>query len=191
VQRSSGGGAPTAFSQHYPDYNGYSSLKPRQEPLERWGASPEFQIFADSAAREQWGRLHSEEDRIRFIEAFWSGLNKEEILRRIAYADGLWGTEYMHGSLSDRGKVFVLLGVPSRVYTKPLTRDDGAFIPRRSPEQMDGTLERWVYFRDQLPPGIKQPAVEYRFITQAGYGDHVMEKDFWALKALGEAKKQR
>lgn len=193
VQRAAGDGAgPTAFSRHYPDYNGYMQFAKEREPLVRWGASPEFQLLADERERGKWATLRDDDARARFVENFWSRRNvlRDEISRRIAYTDQLWGDEYYRGSLSDRGKVFVLLGVPARVYTKPLTRADGAFISRRSPIAIDGILERWVYFKGQLPAAIHTSAIEFRFISQAGYGDHVMQKDFWPMKALAEARKQ-
>jgi len=192
VQRAAGDAAgPTAFSHHYPDYNGYRQFAKDREPLVRWGASPEFQLLADNVERGKWATLQDDDARARFVENFWSRRNgvRDEITRRIAYTDHLWGDEYYRGSLSDRGKVFVLLGVPARVYTKPLTRADGAFIPSRSPIAIDGILERWVYFKDQLPAAIHTSSVEFRFISQAGYGDHVMQKDFLAMKALAEARK--
>ncbi len=54
---------------------------------------------------------------------------------------------------------------------------------------IDGTLERWVYFKDQLPSAVHTSSVEFRFITQAGYWDHVMQKDFWPMKAMADARK--
>ncbi len=191
VQRASSGDAQTAFSHHYPDFNSYTNSQIAAEPLVRWGASSEFQLLADDGERSQWPSLRDDDARARFVDTFWARreLIKGEFSRRISYADAQWGDTLERGSLSDRGRVFVLLGIPARVYTKPLTRGDGAFIPSRSPIAIDGVLERWVYFKDQLPTNVQTSAVEFRFISQPGYGDHVMQKEFWPIKTLAEARK--
>ncbi|MGZ5492476.1 MAG: GWxTD domain-containing protein [Thermoanaerobaculia bacterium] len=191
VQRNLADGGATAFSHYYPDYGASTDSAVPRDPLTLWGASSEFQLLADDSERDKWPTLRDDEARARFIESFWSRRDpiREELSRRIAYADRAWGSEFDRGSLSDRGKVFVFLGVPARVYTKPLLRSDGAFIPSRSPIEIEGILERWVYFKDQFPSAIHTTSVEFRFISQPGYGDHVMQKDFWPMKALAEARK--
>lgn len=194
---------PTSFSHYYPGYNAYTTFASDAPRLLLWATSPEFQLFGDDEERDRWHLLREDEDRSRFVESFWRKRDpdpstpenafRESVLRRVAFADRVFSdgdNEMLRGSLTDRGRVFVLLGVPARVYRKPLTRSDGAFIASRSPLAIDGMLERWIYFKDQLPAGTAVTSVEFRFISQQGYGDNVMQKDFWAMKSLAGAQTQ-
>jgi len=50
-----------------------------------------------------------------------------------------------------------------------------------------GLVERWIYGRDQMPPSIPDTEVVFKFITEEGYGDHVLQRDFMVMKALHDA----
>lgn len=181
--------AGTPFERFYPGFQDSLVVEPEREPLALWGRNSAFLILASPVEREMWGRIRDDEGRARFIEAFWAGRDRGEILRRISFANRAFlSPDEERGSLTDRGKVFVLLGPPSRIERRPLGRSEGAFIPRRSAIQIDGTLERWVYFRTQLAHPIPASEVAFRFITQDGYGNGVMEKDSMALKVLADAR---
>jgi GWxTD domain-containing protein len=108
---------------------------------------------------------------------------------RVAFADSAFSTESVRGAVSDRGRVFILLGKPRIVRNLPLTRAEGATIPRASTVVADGTVERWVFFAEQVPAGVPKREVSFSFITQIGYGDNVMQRDFFAIEALDAAAK--
>ena len=102
-------------------------------PLNLWGASSEFMILGTEAEKEQWGKLADDAARRAFVEKFWAdrdpdpstGVNEArvELLHRIAFADVAFVEDQDdRGSLSDRGRVFVLLGPPQRVSIRPMTR---------------------------------------------------------------------
>ena len=135
--------------------------------------------------------LTGDEERMAFVADFWSRRDpalRDVVQRRVAFADRTFGDEALRGSLSDRGTVFVLLGPPVRISMKPLTGQEGATPPRSRRLGFNGTVERWVYQQSQLPRGVPVSEVEFRFITEPGYGESVMQKDFWALKTLAAAK---
>jgi len=147
------------------------------------------------------------------------GAGKDEKKRRIEFADEMFTTGKTRGSESDRGRVFILLGAPSVVSVKPLTArdggsnrfggsasqapvDSGAQSSVRSVEAADkamtaqgtegitkGVVERWMYSRDQLPKNLPDGDTTFKFITQEGYGDHLLQRDFMVNKILGEAAK--
>ena len=50
-----------------------------------------------------------------------------------------------------------------------------------------GNVERWIYNRDQFPKGIPDAEAVFKFITQEGYGDHVLQRDFMVTKVLADA----
>jgi hypothetical protein len=41
--------------------------------------------------------------------------------------------------------------------------------------------------RDQLPHGVPDAEVAIKFITQEGYGDHVLQREFMVNKVLADA----
>jgi GWxTD domain-containing protein len=50
-----------------------------------------------------------------------------------------------------------------------------------------GGVERWIYNRDQFPQGIPDAEAVFKFITQEGYGDHVLQREFMVNKVLADA----
>jgi GWxTD domain-containing protein len=186
VRATSMGADATAFDQQYPGFDAIQSPEIKELPLESWGITPAFQLLATDAEREAWATLRDDEARTKYISSFWSRRDpswKDEFERRVAFADAVFGTgtDVARGSLTDRGKVFILLGRPAHVYREPIRYNYGRF------QGLNGTSERWVYFRDQLP--VKPPAsqVDFNFIDQPGYGDHALVRDTRVLQALGNA----
>ena len=192
--------AHSAFERFYGDLNPYAKPAQRTRSIALWGSSSEFQILATNDEREAWGRARDDDARARYVAEFWQRRDREpqtsqneyreEILRRIDVADHVFLTaDEERGSMSDRGRVFVLLGPPSRIHRQALRRFETTIVNPRGRAPITGTLERWVYFRPQVAVPAQQ--VEFRFITEPGYGEFVMQRDFWPLKALAGAREVR
>ena len=105
-----------------------------------------------------------------------------EFNRRVAFADSIFGIEGLRGSLSDRGRVFVLLGKPAQVYSEPIPYRFGMY------QGLNGTYERWVFFREQLPTPLPVHEIDFKFVDQPGYGDHAMLREPMPLQALAGAQ---
>ena len=178
------GEADLLFDRYYPGFNEFVQRKPREMRLSEWNKSAAFVILADDAEKREWGRLADDEARRAFIERFWAKRpNRAAFESRAAFADENFGSETTRGSLSDRGRAFILLGKPARVYAAPLSM---FALSRRTESRTSGTLERWIYFR---PAGLKTPQVEFRFVDQPGYGSYVLQRDFDTIRALTEGTK--
>lgn len=55
-------------------------------------------------------------------------------------------------------------------------------------KNVNGTMEHWVYSREQLPIAYSKDTVMYRFVTQDGVGDNALQKDdAFAMNALSKA----
>lgn len=190
-----GRAAPASFDDAYPGYPPSESSS--AWPLDVWGASSEFMILSTAEEREQWGRLQDDESRKKFIEAFWLARDPEpetkvneariELLHRIAFADVAF-TEALdnRGSLSDRGRVFVLLGPPSRVSIRPLSRGEAPTAPHRTID-VGSAMEQWTYFREQLPKALPHNEVVFKFISEGGSLTRKMQHDFMSEKAFKDA----
>jgi hypothetical protein len=109
----------------------------------------------------------------------------------VAFADTVFSTTEVRGSVSDRGKVFVLLGTPSFVRRRPISREDLTGHNRiwiATDAIINGTIEQWVYTREQLPMALSKQSLTYRFLTQAGIGIGVLHReDAYAMQALDAA----
>lgn len=190
-----GRAAPASFDDAYPGYP--PAVSSSAWPLDAWGASSEFIILGTAEEKEQWGRLQDDASRRQFVDEFWAARDPEpdtklneariELLHRIAFADVAFvegGDD--RGSLSDRGRVFVLLGPPTRVSVRPLTRSEAPWSPQRTIDS-GNAMEQWTYFREQLPKKLPHNEVVFRFISDGGSVTRKMQHDFMAEKAFKDA----
>jgi GWxTD domain-containing protein len=190
-----GRSSPASFDDAYPGYP--PAVASSAWPADVWGASSEFMILGTSAEKEQWGRLPDDAARRKFIDDFWAARDPEpatklneariDLLRRIAFADAAFveGGD-ARGSLSDRGRVFVLLGPPTRVSVRPVTRREAPWAPQRTIDS-GSAVEQWTYYREQLPTKIPHNEVVFRFISEGGSIVRKMQHDFMSEKAFKDA----
>ncbi len=190
-----GRASPASFDDAYPGYP--PAVSSSAWPVELWGASSEFIILGTAEEKEQWGRLQDDAARRKFIDEFWAARDPQpdtklneariELLHRIAFADVAFieGPD-ARGSLSDRGRVFVLLGPPTRVSIRPLTRGEAPWSPQRTIDS-GNAMEQWTYFREQLPTKLPHNEVVFRFISDGGSIVRKMQHDFMSEKAFKDA----
>ncbi len=159
-----------------------------------WDNSPAIALLASKREKQQWESAVGSEERARFMKEFWQRRDRrpetpnhefrDTFNRRVAFADQVFGSPAERGSTSDRGRVFVLLGAPSSVRRRPLTRSDPVIVFERN-VVINGTVEQWVYAKEQLPIPLAKKFVGYRFITQKGIGENVLQReDPYAFQAL-------
>jgi GWxTD domain-containing protein len=219
------------FDEVYPGYANFRERDTRIGVIAQWGDGAELQLLGTPEEKRAWQKLPDDEARRAFVEAFWKHRDKtpeteeneyrKEFVRRAAFADETFRTAKSRGSLTDRGRVFVLIGPPRLIRQKPLTARDGAFnrgggagttrnINASGPSNLSGsareamvndinqamvlpepdlggTVERWIFGRDQLPQTIPDAEVTFKFITQQGYGDHVLQRELMVNKVLADA----
>jgi len=218
-----------SFDSVYPGFALFHEREPKVQKIEDWGESPDLVLLGTSEDKHKWAALSDNEARRAFVESFWSGHDKDgfrkEFLRRVAFADETFTGSRQRGSLTDRGRVFVLIGPPQVIRQKPLTAResstqiggstgaDAAAGGVKRPDQdplrwgairamatddknmtqiaptpiAKGGVERWIYNRDQFPHGIPDAEAVFKFITQEGYGDHVLQREFMVNKVLADA----
>jgi GWxTD domain-containing protein len=199
----------------------YQRYKPQSDAASRdpkW-AQGAIRFLLTKPERERWERLTDDGSRAEFVAEFWKSRDptpltpenefRDEIERRILYADAHFAADEKRGSESDRGLVFVILGPPSYVGQKPLMSDDDPIqAARAAPEQevkynadgtkviilhprpaltsetLQGTREIWYYRRDRLPKVVKFTEVDFEFITKKGFGTAVLQRDHDQLTTL-------
>ena len=98
----------------------------------------------------------------------------------------------MAGSLTDRGRVFILLGPP--LYARRITAAPPASIAdrNRSPDTpalgVNGS-EVWHYRKSQLPAGVSFKQVNVEFSTTGGGRSNVLLNDTDLAAILNAARK--
>ena len=111
------------------------------ERFKGWSGSPEFVLLATDDEQKEWKKVSSDEDAARFVALFWA--RRDPDLRtpanefkavfdaRVKEADDLFTIQgpRIRGSLTERGKMYVLVGQP-----KTLRRSVGV---RPQPPPMD------------------------------------------------------
>ena len=131
-------------------------------PYENWLNGPVSYII-NPREREAFEKLTTDEERDMFIQQFWERRNpnpgsrknafKEEIYRRVRFADAHFGVGYP-GWKSDRGHMYIMYGPPDEIH----------YYPNAKPYPYAG----WIY---RLIPGIGEN-VSFTFIDKAGEGDY-------------------
>lgn len=183
----------SGFQDHYP---GFEFVDPKEPPVSAtWGASSAFQLLASDDEKNAWAQARDESSQAAFVDEFWKKRDfdsstpvnefRADVLRRIAFADKIFGDEASdRGSLTDRGKVFVILGPPYRVVIRPLNQTEARFSPKRRGAG-EGAVEEWVYRREQLPAKIPMHEVEFRFVSDTGTHLRTLQRTFHNMTAMG------
>lgn len=183
-------------------------------------------LVMTKAERDEWNSLDSDAARAAFIIHFWARRNpqpgktpntmREELDKRIAFADASFGQEETRGATTDRGMVFVLLGPPSYIGKKPLTSADDPAVGQKGSdlrppppgsaedvvkayniaEDTNPTMnfradtnfrETWHYL--VLPAGFPAHQADFDFITRKGIGQEQLSRDAKTIRVLDAARK--
>jgi len=83
-----------------------------------WPKSPEA-YFLTPAERSEWSSVKTDDDAEKFIASYYAKRGgdrfKAEIARRIAAADEQFKLRRQRGAESQRGRLLIVLGLPTRV----------------------------------------------------------------------------
>lgn len=185
---------------------------------EKW-AQGAIRFLMTKTELDSWQRIQDSQQRAEFVTTFWQRRDpnpltpenefRQEIERRIKFADSRFTVAEERGSASDRGLVFVLLGPPSYIAQRPLMSGDDSiqaarnaptaetsfdrqgrkvvqYVPRDplTTETLQGTREIWYYRRDRLPKAVPFPEVDFEFLTKKGVGNAVLQREHDILTTL-------
>ena len=169
--------AGVAFAQLPPEYA-------------TWGQSAVKHLMTSEEAKA-WPAIRSEADAKAFIDLFWARRDptpatqrnefREDFEARVAAADKFFTTLRTKGSLTDRGRAFILLGSPMTVGGQAGSGGASNTNQTRSAgSPMDITVGgargstpkiTWLYAGDKKPPFIKRKDFEIMFSDERGGGE--------------------
>jgi len=180
-----GEGGTGRFEELYPGFSTGAAVPALDAKLEK----PAVEILGTPQEKRDFRSVRTPNDHARFMGEFWrlrdpsSGTDvnefRDDVARRLAFAEQAFQSPGQRGSMTDRGRVFAVLGVPALVRRRPLNANDAIVAINRNAIGIEvGTVEYWFYNREQLPEGaMSQPTVAYRFVTHQGIGDYVLQRD--------------
>jgi GWxTD domain-containing protein len=154
----------------------------------KWGEGPvQFLMTKEEAA--QWKTLQTDAEADAFMTVFWArrggAAAKADQEARWKYADEKFSVGGTKGSMSDRGKVLSLFGLPTRVLRaggeavmgQPPRLSGRESSSEISDSKIDSRVPQqvWVYEGDAAQKLFGVPKVELRFIDAHNHGEFKME----------------
>ena len=160
-----------------------------------WARGP-VQFLMTKEDQAAWNALKSDAEADQFIALFWARRDptpgtprnemREEFDRRVQTADQTFATARQRGALTDRGKVLVLFGAPTRAVRSGgsggiagTTSPAGSIAGRTTDTEAEDTAtaerQMWTYEGAAAEKLFSAPKVELRFIDRSGTHDLRME----------------
>ena len=162
------------------------------EKYKDWNKSPEFSGLAVESEQKEWKKITSDEEAERFIQLFWAKrdpdlktpVNEFKIAfdQRVKEADQLFALPRTRGSLTERGKLYVLVGPPKdlkrQVGIKPQPiAPPGQVPPPNDPGTSIGeSLATFIYEAAQLPEWAGSEILPGGVRRRVGFGLHRRER---------------
>lgn len=143
-----------------------------------WADGPDGFLLTKKE-HKAWKKIKSDSAAEQFVELFWAKRNpdatssfnpfKAEYEQRIRVADENFGYKNHRGALTDRAKVFLLLGPPANIQRGGVAQDPRGTNAAPNVGGLDadtGSAEYWVYSPKSLPEGFDYSGNQIVFIFQ-------------------------
>ena len=147
-----------------------ASLSAADDPL-KWNKTPEA-YFMTAAEKAAWKNVKTAEQAQKFIDEFRGKRGpqfQQDVKARVEAADQQFKLDRTAGSLTARGRVFILMGQPSRSTVNRSVAGAGS-TALNSIERQGLIGTEWTYDADRLPPEIGVKQLKVRFVQDAGRG---------------------
>jgi GWxTD domain-containing protein len=147
------------------------------EDVTKWNKTPEA-YYMTPAERAEWTRVASPEDARTFIDEFRRRRGEQflkDVRTRIDLADGQFKLDKTPGSQTPRGRVWILIGSPSRSTTSRGTQNtrsmtDAQVFGDRTIESQGLIVTEWTYDADRLAAELGRKSLVVRFQTDTSRG---------------------
>lgn len=150
------------------------------------GAGP-IQWIMTPEESTRWKSIRSDSEAETFLAVFWARRDptpatpanefRDGFEAKVKLADTNYGYQKTAGSMTDRGRVFVVFGAPNRLRKK----GPGAAAPNLqggfdadgevTADQPSSPEEAWIYDADRVPAGVKAKEMTFIFVDSRGIGD--------------------
>ena len=148
---------------------------------EAWRNSAVHFFFTDEEAAA-WNGLRTDHEAQAFIDLFWARRDptpatprnefREQFEARLRYADENFAApDQKRGSMSDRGRVFILFGAPVRA-SRASEPQPGGDEQATATGVGTAVLQTWTYEGEDAKKFFNAPRAEIRFVDRQGRGDY-------------------
>lgn len=152
-----------------------------------WGKGPAPLLMTKEEAKT-WKSIKNDNHARAFVELFWARRDptpgtprneyREAFEERVKFADTRFAFGKTKGSLTDRGRYFVVLGGPARAVAPRPSVGSNIATPGPTTNPRTGQIaeanvpiETWHYEKEQLPKYLGNIPIEVAFVDQYGSGD--------------------
>jgi len=153
-----------------------------------WRRGP-AQFLMTQSEEGQWQSISTDADAKAFVDLFWARRDptpdtpanefRANFDARVKYADEHFNETKLRGSLTDRGKVLILIGPPVHATLRNVLSPTQSTPPVQSEAELQGVTpightqeqsktETWAYEGDKVPPFAGKRPFDIVFITQKG-----------------------
>lgn len=164
--------------------------------------SPQYSEFGDGPAQylmtadeqREWAAVGTDQEAERFIALFWARRDptpatpqnefRDNFFSRVEYADANFGEARTRGAMTERGRVLILVGPPSKRQRSGVEVNNVA-TPTEFGDTSDARLraegkrptETWVYEAERVPPFARTRAdFQISFVDQNQNGQFRMNR---------------
>lgn len=151
-----------------------------------WARGP-VQFIMTPEEKAQWNAVKSDAEADKFIALFWARRDptpntprnefRDEFERRVQFADKNFEGPRQRGSLSDRGRILILFGAPSKALRQAPTSGNQLVRPstpdenQTSTEEVIGERQTWIYEGANAEKLFGSPHVEFEFVDRLNNHD--------------------
>jgi GWxTD domain-containing protein len=168
-----------------------------------WADGPEGFLLTKKEKKE-WAKIDNNAAAERFIELFWAKRNPDpassfnafraEFESKVVFADENFGYPDHRGSLSERGRVLILMGRPDRRQVRGIDGPPSVAIASGETGDVENNTETWYYDPSKLPAAFKAKGAQLYFLfyeerldSNAFELDRTNRESFKAMSALARA----
>ena len=145
------------------------------DDIMKWNKTPEA-YYMTSEEKAAWKRVASPEQAQKFVDEFRQKRGEQflkDVRTRIDIADKQFKLDKTIGSLTQKGRVFMLLGPPNQARSNrevAETREGEAMMGGNILENKAIIGTDWVYERDRLPAELGLSQLKVKFVYDARRG---------------------
>src|SRR5258705_448278 len=144
-----------------------------------WPKGPE-QFIMSNEEKAAWAKVSSDDAAAAFIKDFWARRDpafRQEFESKVKYADEHFKSSRQRGATTDRGKILILFGTPTRVTKEGGSQRQGGFDDTTTSgggtgfHENETARQTWIYEGDASQKVFGIPRTEITFTDQFGNGD--------------------
>ncbi|MBK5258846.1 MAG: GWxTD domain-containing protein [Thermoanaerobaculia bacterium] len=149
-----------------------------------WAKGPAQYLLTEEETAK-WKQIKTDAEAQAFIDLYWARRDptpntpanefRAEFDARVEYADRQFGQARKKGSMTDRGRILVTLGAPTRIERTKDQPSNTIQSPTGSPENYS-PKQVWIWEQSKSKLDLGQPTSQIGFVDQYATNEWVLER---------------